>query len=295
MIFIITIYRKLRLRFFTKRLSSYPYISGDTFRSFADHVFDEVTKLNPKNVKHGQVVFIKTDLLNVYFDKIHSLINCKYIILTHNSDAEIGNKYIDSKIIRWYAQNVNVRHDAITPIPIGLENLHHDQNGVVDFFKIYKNLSISKSNTILFGFNVHTNPLERQKALDVLSAHHLTVKIEKWHGPKGYLETLSKHKFVASPEGNGIDCHRTWEAIYLGVIPIVKRTVLSEYFYDLGLPILLISNWNEVDDFDAEYLSRFYAEHSDKFRSMYIWADAWLECFSYGVDPLSKIELERES
>jgi len=176
-----------------------------------------------------------------------------------------------------------------------LENLHHDQNGVVDFFKIYKNLSISKSNTILFGFNVHTNPLERQKALDVLSAHHLTVKIEKWHGPKGYLETLSKHKFVASPEGNGIDCHRTWEAIYLGVIPIVKRTVLSEYFYDLGLPILLISNWNEVDDFDAEYLSRFYAEHSDKFRSMYIWADAWLECFSSGVDPLSKIELERES
>ena len=200
--------------------------------------------------------------------------------------AAVKSPYFYGKI----GNNICLKHDII-----GLENLHHDQNGVVDFFKIYKNLSISKSNTILFGFNVHTNPLERQKALDVLSAHHLTVKIEKWHGPKGYLETLSKHKFVASPEGNGIDCHRTWEAIYLGVIPIVKRTVLSEYFYDLGLPILLISNWNEVDDFDAEYLSRFYAEHSDKFRSMYIWADAWLECFSSGVDPLSKIELERES
>mgnify|MGYP006108956385 CR=1 FL=1 len=128
------IYRKLRMQFFVKRLSSYPYISGDTFKQFSDHIFDEVTSLNPENVKHGQVVFIKSDFLRVYFDKIHPFIKNKYIILTHNSDAEISNKYVDSKIIRWFSQNVNVRHDTITPIAIGLENLHYDQNGVVGFF-----------------------------------------------------------------------------------------------------------------------------------------------------------------
>jgi hypothetical protein len=283
------------MRFLVKRLSSYPYISGDTFRDSSDYIFDEVSNLNPKHVKHGQVVFIKSDLLEVYFEKIHPFIKYKYVILTHNSDAEISDRYIDSKIIRWYAQNVNVKHDIVTPIPIGLENLHHNKNGRVVLFEIYKNLHISKSNTILFGFNVHTNPLERQKALDVLNIHPCAIKIDKWRGPKGYLETLSKHKFVASPEGNGIDCHRTWEAMYLGVIPIVTRSILSEYFYNLGLPILLISNWGEVEDFDMEYLSRFYEEHSDRFLSKYIWADAWLECFSSGIDPLSKINLERLS
>ena len=28
--------------------------------------------------------------------------------------------------------------------------------------------------------------------------------------------------FVASPSGNGLDCHRTWEALLLRSIPIVK-------------------------------------------------------------------------
>ena len=291
----ISIYRKLRMRFFTKRLSSYPYISGDTFRAFADHIFDEVTKLNPKNIKRGQVVFVKSDFLNLYFEKIHPLIDCKYIIVTHNSDSEIFDEYIDSKIIRWYAQNANTRHSVVTPKPIGLENLHHHKNGQIALFDVYKNINNSKTNTILFGFNIYTNPLERQQAFDALSSHKSAVEIKKWHGPESYLETLSKHKFVASPEGNGIDCHRTWEAMYLGVIPIVRRTVLSEYFYDLGLPILLISNWNEVNNFDTGYLCRFYADHEERFCSTYIWTEAWNECISCGIDPLSEIKLEERS
>ena len=50
--------------------------------------------------------------------------------------------------------------------------------------------------------------------------------------------------FVASPAGNGPDCHRTWEAIYLKVIPIVLKSEIDEIFK--MLPIYVIDTWDEL-------------------------------------------------
>ena len=42
-----------------------------------------------------------------------------------------------------------------------------------------------------------------------------------------YYAALAHSKFVASPEGHGRDCYRTWEAVALGAIPILRRTAGS--------------------------------------------------------------------
>jgi hypothetical protein len=47
-----------------------------------------------------------------------------------------------------------------------------------------------------------------------------------------------------SPIGHGLDCHRTWEALILGSIPIVKSSPLDS-LYD-GLPVLIINDWREI-------------------------------------------------
>ena len=39
--------------------------------------------------------------------------------------------------------------------------------------------------------------------------------------------------FIYSPEGTGIDCHRTWEALYLNTIPIMKRNHLFRDLFDV--------------------------------------------------------------
>ena len=46
------IYQKY-LRYFRKyvRLSSSPYISGDTFRKHSDHIYDEIKKVNVLKIK----------------------------------------------------------------------------------------------------------------------------------------------------------------------------------------------------------------------------------------------------
>ena len=54
----------------------------------------------------------------------------------------------------------------------------------------------------------------------------------------------SEYAFIASPHGNGIDCHRTWEALCLGCIVIVKTSPLDD-LYD-GLPVLIVGEWSDI-------------------------------------------------
>ena len=62
-------YQKIIIERYPKifRPSSKPYISGDTFRKYADHIFDESTSFKPKDVRKNDIVFINSDLIEVYF------------------------------------------------------------------------------------------------------------------------------------------------------------------------------------------------------------------------------------
>jgi hypothetical protein len=58
-------------------------------------------------------------------------------------------------------------------------------------------------------------------------------------------QKISNYSFVLSPFGIGMDCHRTWEALCLGCIPVVKAANFSKLFEDL--PVLIVNDWNEVN------------------------------------------------
>ena len=57
---------------------------------------------------------------------------------------------------------------------------------------------------------------------------------------------IKKFTFVLSPFGNGMDCHRTWEALSLGSIPIIKGNGFSKMFEDL--PVLVVDNWEQITE-----------------------------------------------
>src|ERR1700733_3496244 len=55
----------------TARASSYPYISGDTLRAFADVIIDETTAtVSVDTIKKGDIIFVKTDYLGFFFSEI---------------------------------------------------------------------------------------------------------------------------------------------------------------------------------------------------------------------------------
>ena len=49
---------------------------------------------------------------------------------------------------------------------------------------------------------------------------------------------------MISPPGNGIDCHRTWEAIYLGSVPVVLKKYISHELIRL-FPIIAVNKWED--------------------------------------------------
>lgn len=102
-----------------------------------------------------------------------------------------------------------------------------------------------------------TEPLCRKTIAETLSNNGFeNTAIEK----DKYFEELPKYRFVISPEGNGIDCHRHYEALMAKCIPIVEDSALIRAKYG-NAPILYTRDYSEITQ---EYLEQKYAEMLDQ-------------------------------
>jgi SAM-dependent methyltransferase len=239
--------------------SSAPYLSGDTFRAMADHVLDMDGSIDPRRVIRGDIVFVETERLPGFIASVLPRVTERFVLITHSGDDPVDESSVgladDGRIARWFAQNVLCRHSKVTPIPIGLESRWRHNNGVLDDFRLLARRPVAKRPRILYGFNVITNPEERGLALESLRRARAADEYMRTNA-RAYRKKLSEYCFVASPPGHGVDCHRTWEALYLGVVPIVKRSPLYDGFP--GLPILVVDDWRELEELGEDRLSELY-------------------------------------
>jgi len=237
-----------------ERGSSDPLISGDTFRHYVDHIFDETTaSFDPTKVKAGDLIFVKTDweYLDLFFTQYHPSIAHSYILLTHNSDHSAPGPFTsylnDSKVLAWFAQNLEGEsHPKLHPIPIGLANRHWPHGDPLVFSSL---LSLAKKQNrpylCYMNFAPSTYPKERPYVWNLFSSQPWCV-VSNVKPLASYLQDLSDSKFVLSPRGNGLDCHRTWEALLMGAIPIVRSSSLDPLYSDL--PVLIVENWEMVTE-----------------------------------------------
>lgn len=264
------------LRF--NRPASLPFITGDGFRALAEHVFDELSDIKCSSVSHGDIVFVRADLLQTYFKKVHPHIKNPYILISHNSDQNITadyEKYVDTNIIHWFAQNVLVRHPKITPIPIGLQLRMYDvKNKIVELLKLHQN-NTEKNLKIFYSFSEETNT-KRSIALTFLQKSEVCSGSVTMLARNEYYLNISRHAFNASPEGGGLDCHRTWESMHLRAIPVLERNVTTEHWYNIGLPVLLIDSWKEIDTISESFLQEQYLKLKDKFNSPALYMEYWI-------------------
>ena len=261
------------------RPSSAPFISGDSFREIADHVFDlETNYFDINKIKNNDKVFVELRVIKKWFNEYHKNIKARYVLISHNGDEEINQELasrIDDRIIKWYSQNVNFVHPKLVPIPIGLENMSYYNNGIIKNYKRFEE-NRPTINKIIFGFNVNTNLSERIPAAEFFKKYIFAEKINgNWPTPTKYLKMISKYKFIASPPGNGIDCIRTWESMYLNIVPIVKKSILTEYFSNLGIPMMVVDRWDEVVEYDEKMLGCKYDEIIAKADKRKLYFDYW--------------------
>ncbi len=251
----------------SKRPGMYPFIAGDTFRKFSDHIFDETDfDFKPETVKLGDSVFVNSNFLEPFFKYMHPLIQHKYILVTHNEDISVPGKFHDyiedKKIFAWFGQNCNLsNHPKLIPIPIGLENKHWGRHYDILISNLYsKNLDKKERTCFLYSnFNIDTNPKIRKPILEYFKNQNFCYTVNSKKDYLDYLIDVCNSKFILSPQGNGLDCHRTWEALYLGAIPIIKTSSIDQLFENL--PVLIINDWADITE---NFLQEKYKEIKNK-------------------------------
>lgn len=263
------------------RPSSYPYISGDTFRKLAKFVYDDNLKnVIPEEVKEGDIIFIGNSNTENFLKKVHPKIKNKYVIISHNGDAPVDDRTIskaEDKVIKWYGINVTTNNSRVIPIPLGIENKHYYVKGIPLIFNRIRKKSILKKNKIFYGFTPTTNLEERNPALDALQRNKYTETVKKWVNFKKYLNLLATYKFVASPPGSSVEGHRTWDALYIDIIPIVKSSITTEYFKKIGVPFWVLNNWHELDDVDGDALDKKFKEIRADLNKEVLFMDYWVD------------------
>jgi len=231
-------------------------------------------------VKENDIVFVGGGRSKEFLTECNPEIKVSYTLVSHNSDELIDESYVPlltPNIQRWYSYNVEVQDERIVPIPLGIENKHYYVTGDTDTITRVRKKNYPKDNVIFYGYSISTNTEARQHAQESIVNHELARPLTVWQEFALYLPEVARCKFVQSPRGSSIEGHRTWEAMYLGAVPIVLSNVMHDYFKSLGAPMLVLQSWDELEEITLKTIDKMYQstlrEADTKVLNMQYWED----------------------
>jgi len=263
-----------------------PLLSGDSIKEICDYVafgkdgsepFDRIRALSANSI------FVKAELLEELIREGELLGLCPAVIVTGNSDRNFETPIPQPLNCRlWICQNNAMpQRQGLITLPIGLENRTHGRLGQPRFYSKDRRREIEKVTKVLVPAMRPTNPdrIIRVKEAELNPAVY-DVRREYLHEDK-YFRFLTRFQFVLCIEGNGFDTHRIWEALYLGVFPVVIESDWSVSLRRYKLPIMFIKSINELSRIELE---DFVAIHKgfNPDDAEVLWAPYWEEVINSG-------------
>lgn len=229
----------------------------------------------------GTIIHLNNNnkILRYFWRKIRPQIKVPFVLLTSDSDGNsptlsyVDRLETDPLLLRWYGQNPHIPNegslsvDALSkfrPMPLGL-SMNHPQ---AKYLKSYLDLTnysnpfqdmsrflteqpiiVDWDRDVIMFFarrRDHRKALWAELCSNVttattdgtssLSCSNRTVS------PSEIYAEASRYKFGLSPPGKGWDCYRTYEWLYLGIIPVIEdRPPYSAELFD-GLPVIHFPN-----------------------------------------------------
>jgi len=260
------------------RVAHYPLLSGDTFMNMCDVAYlrSQQTASTVRYAGMKSLVFVEGD-------RVELSKNLEYLqdfagIIYHNADRPPEERLIrfaQTKKIHLFATNIVTDNVFIHNIPIGLENAHLRRNGSMHYYNALNGLLNGEKGieeALMVSFSTSSNQFHRNRVEQLCKAAGLINR--RYKTAKDYRSALSQSYFTISPPGNGIDCHRTWEAIYHGSIPVIER---MSYIYDsdIELPIYICENYEDFLRLSASDKTDIYKSiMSNNYPAIYL--DWWV-------------------
>jgi hypothetical protein len=221
-------------------------------------------------------IYVCTEALEKFSNEFLKNIHQKFNLVTGDSDIAIDADFLDKEPIkrilehphinRWFAQNLNCNNPKISHLPIGVD--YHTMWGSPGQWGLTKQSSIAQErglidvlgsskdtvNRYFVGYCNWQFAMERgnrQQCYEAIQQEFCffeptpTPRMTSW-------QRQANCMFVVSPQGFGLDCHRTWEAMLLGCVPIVKKSIYTELLNDL--PVIQLGDWSECNQKNIELL-----------------------------------------
>lgn len=231
-------------------------ISNNEFHEFEYNHKNQIDIVNLDLADNPYLIYSNSSLINNkkrkwnYVDKISKFKNPFKLIL-HNSDQNFEYLYLDilknTKCEKIYTQNMNVYHNKVYPIPIGIANSFWAHGNLQKFLNVVNSNTGEKINEIYANFTIKGGAREVNRNPCYESIIKTGIDFKDTLSFHEYLNEFKTYKYCICPNGNGIDTHRLWESLYLKVVPVCIRSPLVE-FYSKLFPIIIIDEWDELSN-----------------------------------------------
>jgi hypothetical protein len=196
-----------------------------------------------------------------------------FVLITAMEDSQMPLEF-DFRVIYKISTNPHFKHwfsinktvpddDFFTSIPYGLDywtistKPYFDED-VQDFYQqnaVLKNISMksqhfSKRIPKIYG-NFHLNNTDerywgwRKRLLNIIPKDIIVYQSSFLPRNESYRK-MCEYSFIVSPFGHGMDCIRTFEALCLGNIVIMRTSCLDIIYKDL--PVLIVNEWEDIND-----------------------------------------------
>ncbi len=240
------------------------------------------------NIREGDLVWVRHIALPQFVSEVLPGIRHRFALVTGDEDWSIPSSFTAARqllesdnLVCWFTQNNDGTDTTgkVSGIPIGLD-FHTISNRrkwghwpatpseqEAELVQLLGRMPKTADREPLvhadFHFNKHKHNSRSETRHDVQTAlgkNPLIVfqqqkvrRIELWR-------EKTRYRFVVSPHGNGLDCHRTWESLVLGNIVIVKSSSLDPLYEKL--PVVIVQDWREIDQAN---LARWTEQHANTF------------------------------
>ena len=211
-----------------------------------DYLYHMLTKMFD-----GMSIYVCSNLLDFFVNNIFPKINKRFVLVSGDSDMCVPLEALTQNqtysllnsqyLLKWFLQNTRIQeHPKMVQIPIGLDyhtistnpssswklpnesHLPRDQELTLVNIKEKSKPFYERILKIYVNFSLISDRFkDRESSLKNISNDLMEKNLTFTPRPQNWIY-LSNYAFVLSPFGCGMDCHRTWEAICLGSIPIVK-------------------------------------------------------------------------